>query len=659
MKSEFHNFKLAIHHSIGARLLLYILGTALICLVGMSYLFYKNLQERAEQAVITNLEVQVKYIEVQLARVEETMHSLASSVSVMRQSSTSHTLEDYKKLSFNFYLNRPNLVVGTGFGQLPYKIADNKEGFWHYFYTDPNDPAAVGESLPPPYQSIRYADLFVTDNYFTQDYYTLPVSQRKDVWTDSYKWYAITMVSFLSPILTENNELLGIAGADIDVTELTRQIKTPLHWEQGYHVLLTDKGDILSYPPDSEKAIHIANYQQIPDITAIWNIVQIGNKGFTHYNGNFWAYQRVANTKWLMLVSVPESMIILSAVKIMLIGVFIAGGILMFVVISFVRWLNKRLQPILDECDRLIETNRLQNTNISNKTFKPVLEKNMDEIEVLSHSFYHMTKQLEQYFAHLEEKVRERTTELNEKNLILTKLNLEKNEFLGIVAHDLKNPLSGVLGLSQAIKENIELFSKDEIVEYSNDIEQSAEKMFQLITNLLDVNAIESGRFNCTLEYIDIVVILETLCYRYKKLAADKKITLHFETPIEKYLAWVDKNIAEQILDNLLSNAIKYSPFEKTVYLHIYQDNTMVYCEIKDEGQGLSEEDQSKLFGKFTRLTPKPTGGEHSTGLGLFIVKKLLESIGGKIKCESALNKGSTFTVSFPTQPSTLNNESA
>jgi signal transduction histidine kinase len=656
MKSQFHHFKLAIHHSIGARLLFYVLGTALISLVGMSYLFYKILQERAEQAIITNLEVQVKYIEVQLARVEEAMSSLASSISVMHESSAKHNLEDYKQLAFNFYLHRPSLVVGTGFGQTPYKIDSDRQGFWHYFYTDPKDPAAVGDVLPPPHDSIRYADLFITDQYFIQSYYTLPVSQRKATWTDSYKWYAITMVSFLSPIFSKNNDLLGVAGADIDVTELTRQIKTPLNWEQGYHVLLTEKGDLLSYPPQPEKAINIENYQQIPDISAIWDILQTHQKGFTHYNGNFWAYQRVANTKWLMLVSIPESQIILSAVKITLIGVFVAGGILMFVVISFVQWLNKRLQPILDECNRLIENNLSVNPiNINQPQVS--MNKNMDEIEVLSHSFYHMTKQLEAYFSLLEEKVRERTHELNEKNDMLLKLNQEKNEFLGIVAHDLKNPLSGILGLSQAIKENIDTFSKDELIEFNRDIEQSAEKMFQLITNLLDVNAIESGKFNCILNYVDLVPILTSLCHTYEKPARDKKITIIFEKPIEKYSAWADENMVDQILDNVLSNAIKYSPFEKDVFIKIYRDESMIYCDIQDQGQGLSQADQLKLFKKFTRLTPKPTAKEHSTGLGLFIAKKLIESINGKISCKSELDHGSTFTVAFPTQPLMNENE--
>ncbi len=656
MKSQFHNFKLAIHHSIGARLLFYVLGTALISLIGMSYLFYKVLQERTEQAIITNLEVQVKFIEVQLARIEETMYSLASSVSVMHESSAKHTLEDYKQLAFNFYLNRPSLVVGTGFGQTPRKIDPDCQGFWHYFYTDPKDPSAVGKILPPPYDSTRYADLFVTDQYFTQTYYTLPVSQRRSIWTDSYKWYTITMVNFVSPIFSKNNDLLGIVGADIDVTELTRQIKTPLNWEHGYHVLLTEKGDLLSYPPQPEKAINIENYQQIPDISAIWDILQTHQKGFTHYNGNFWAYQRVANTKWLMLVSVPESQIILSAIKITVIGVFVAGGILMFVVISFVRWLNKRLQPILDECDRLIENNSSVNSTNTNQP-RVSMNKNMDEIEVLSHSFYHMTKQLEAYFSLLEEKVRERTHELNEKNDMLLKLNQEKNEFLGIVAHDLKNPLSGILGLSQAIRENVEIFSKNEISEFSHDIEQSAEKMFHLITNLLDVNAIESDKLNSILSYVDLVPILTSLCHTYEKPARDKNITIIFEKPIEKYSAWADESMVDQILDNLLSNAIKYSPFKKEIFIKIYRDKSMIYCDIQDQGQGLSEADQAKLFGKFTRLTPKPTAKEHSTGLGLFIVKKLIESIHGKVWCKSELDHGSTFTVAFPTQPLMNTNE--
>ena len=110
----------------------------------------------------------------------------------------------------------------------------------------------------------------------------------------------------------------------------------------------------------------------------------------------------------------------------------------------------------------------------------------------------------------------------------------------------------------------------------------------------------------------------------------------------------VDKNIGEQIFDNLISNAIKYSPLGKTIWVRIFKANQYIRCEIQDQGAGLGENELAKLFGKFSRLTPKPTGGEGSTGLGLFIVKKLVEAMKGKVWCESKVGEGSIFIVELP-----------
>jgi signal transduction histidine kinase len=108
------------------------------------------------------------------------------------------------------------------------------------------------------------------------------------------------------------------------------------------------------------------------------------------------------------------------------------------------------------------------------------------------------------------------------------------------------------------------------------------------------------------------------------------------------------KNTTHQVLDNLISNAVKYSPLGKNIMIRLLQNETYIRCEIQDEGPGLSEADKKKLFGKFNRLTARPTAGEHSTGLGLFIVKKLLEAMGGRVWCESELGHGATFIVEFP-----------
>jgi two-component system, sensor histidine kinase and response regulator len=249
---------------------------------------------------------------------------------------------------------------------------------------------------------------------------------------------------------------------------------------------------------------------------------------------------------------------------------------------------------------------------------------------------------------HKDQEIIQHTEELQKNNQTLIQLNQEKNEFLGIAAHDLKNPLSAIQGWAEMITEDYDNMDRDEVVDVANLIVDSSRRMFELIRNLLDVNAIESGKINISVEKVNILPTLQILFDHYKKQAKIKNITLDLQTPKNQYYALVNKNTVHQILDNLISNAIKYSPYDKKVDIRIHQGENRVCCEIQDEGPGLSQADQKKLFGKFTRLTPKPTGTEHSTGLGLFIVKKLVTAMNGKVWCESELGKGTKFFVEFP-----------
>jgi signal transduction histidine kinase len=111
----------------------------------------------------------------------------------------------------------------------------------------------------------------------------------------------------------------------------------------------------------------------------------------------------------------------------------------------------------------------------------------------------------------------------------------------------------------------------------------------------------------------------------------------------------VDPSVLVQVLENLVSNAVKYSPPGKDIFVRLKKMPDAVRCEVQDEGPGLSAEDQKKLFGKFARLSAKPTGGEHATGLGLSIVKKMVEAMNGQVWCESEPGRGALFIVQFPT----------
>ena len=238
--------------------------------------------------------------------------------------------------------------------------------------------------------------------------------------------------------------------------------------------------------------------------------------------------------------------------------------------------------------------------------------------------------------------------EISSLNKHLVELNNEKNEFLGIVAHDLKNPLSGIRMLAKVLFDEAERLGPPDVQEFSTDIMNSAARMFELITNLLDINAIERGAIKVYLCDFEIAMLAQALTESYTQRATAKNIKLHFECPPDLPFVYADQNATVQVLDNIVSNAVKYSPHDRNVWVKCSANVKSVRIEIKDEGPGFTEEDKKKLFGKFARLSAQPTGGEHSTGLGLSIVKKMAEAMGGNVWCESEYGHGASFFVELP-----------
>ncbi|OUD13979.1 hypothetical protein TPSD3_06440 [Thioflexithrix psekupsensis] len=236
---------------------------------------------------------------------------------------------------------------------------------------------------------------------------------------------------------------------------------------------------------------------------------------------------------------------------------------------------------------------------------------------------------------------------LQSQNLQLKLLNEEKDEILGIAAHDLKNPLSAIQTLASMIAGDIDNMPKQQQLDYLRLIQVSSERMFELIKALLDVNAIESGQIHIQLIPLCFSAVLEqTLQSQHPRAKAKNILLMPQSLAVTKDCVLAHESTLRQILDNLVSNAIKYSNRGKTVTVRIETTEKNLRCAVQDEGPGLSTDDQKKLFHKFARLKPRPTAGESSTGLGLYIVKKLIETMNGKVWCNSEL--GSTFIIEIP-----------
>jgi PAS domain S-box-containing protein len=253
------------------------------------------------------------------------------------------------------------------------------------------------------------------------------------------------------------------------------------------------------------------------------------------------------------------------------------------------------------------------------------------------------------------------TQRVEERTAQLVKLNKEKDEFLGIAAHDLKNPLAAIRSSAQIIEECFVSGEAIDFAEYTDSIIATSDEMLDIITNFLDIELIENGKLGLAFERVPHTIVQKVVTSHQRRARA-KGITIHYEEPTEPILIIADKLAFRQVLDNLLSNAVKFSPRSKHIYVRIQErqapeeQNTFsdtsqdhyLRIEIQDEGPGIREDEQNKLFTKFSRLSAKPTGEEGSTGLGLSIVKKLVEMMNGRVWCESLKGEGATFIVEFP-----------
>jgi signal transduction histidine kinase/Flp pilus assembly protein TadD len=238
------------------------------------------------------------------------------------------------------------------------------------------------------------------------------------------------------------------------------------------------------------------------------------------------------------------------------------------------------------------------------------------------------------------------------KNIELVKANELKNEFLSIAAHDLKSPLQIIMGFAELIKEKPE--RTDLITKQAQSIFNASRRMLKLVDDLLKTAAIESGRLELKKTFTDIAELLRFVVEEQRYYASKKELEIYVETDGD-CTANIDSARIYDVLDNLISNAIKYSPKGKAIVARAQRlqnsDTTTdeVLITIKDEGLGMTEDDIRNAFGKFQKLSSRPTGGESSTGLGLSIVKELVGLHGGKVWIESeGKEKGTTFFISFP-----------
>jgi signal transduction histidine kinase/pSer/pThr/pTyr-binding forkhead associated (FHA) protein len=250
----------------------------------------------------------------------------------------------------------------------------------------------------------------------------------------------------------------------------------------------------------------------------------------------------------------------------------------------------------------------------------------------------------------LEQKVEERTREIAKKSEEILRLNAEKDELLGMVAHDLRTPITAILGFSDVMIQHLETGAVAVRVREDVEIVQRiASEMSDLLNDLLDVSKIEAGKITVQRELRPLEPVIDECYETYRFLAEPKGLKLTRDLPPgELPPVRHDPRRVGQVLNNLLSNAVKFSRPGDTITLGAQKIGNSVVISVSDTGQGIAPEEVSRIFERFEQTSTKSTGGERGSGLGLAIARKLVELHGGKIWVESKKDVGSTFAFSLP-----------
>jgi len=317
------------------------------------------------------------------------------------------------------------------------------------------------------------------------------------------------------------------------------------------------------------------------------------------------------------------------------------SGLLLFMVMF---WIIRSLVKPIEALEKIINEydgrNSIEHVPGENRT---------DELGSLAQGFKRMAFQIHDNVSTLEERVAERTEELNEAVIKASAANKAKTEFLANMSHEIRTPLNGVLGMLDVLRRTP---LTEQQFEYTDIIDKSGNNLLTILSDILDLSKIESGKEIFRHAPCDLKNLIQETVTLFAASASEKNLDISFDYDpnLPNYFV-TDINRIRQILSNLIGNAIKFTP-EGHVSVNVTGQTegnyTNVEISVEDTGIGIGQGKLDVIFEKFTQAENSTTRSFGGTGLGLTISRKLAQALGGEIRVASKLGRGTTFSIHLP-----------
>ena len=455
---------------------------------------------------------------------------------------------------------------------------------------------------------------------------------------------SVTAVIIAVPILDAQRNLVGFLAGTVNLQEVQRLSNYGRIGVNGQTVVVDRRGRVIAHPRDDWRL-------EAKDLSAETIFQQslgqeTGVSWYTDLDGNVpraAGFATVPVVGWKVWISQPVAdlrteltPLILTTLEWLLVAIVLA------LVLGFVAaaWITRPVVELTRAAGRIAQGDFVTPVVVRERFAAR-------ELRTLAHTFNQMARQLSGAYLTLEEKVSQRTSELQATNQELARANKLKSEFLANVSHELRTPLSAIIGFSQILLDGIDGPVNEEQLQDIVQVNKSGQSLLALINQILDLSKIEAGKMELTLERVALPGLITAVLESISPLAQGKGLRIDTRFAPGLPAVEADASRLKQILINLLSNAVKFTD-RGHIEVIAQPSGRMVRIAVKDTGIGISTESQKLIFEEFVQGDGSSTRRHGGTGLGLSIVRKLVEMHGGAITVISEPGMGSTFTFTVP-----------